>query len=158
MFIHKINRRIVLWQTYFISILLCRLLTYSPFLFVLSVQYHNPDFSGVSEGNICLSSQSSYAQAHWSPAGKMSKVCLFKREKEWMRQGCCMSATLFSIYINELATILENQQLLVSLYQMTWFCCSYKTGLTAEPGPARAQLPDLGPGSKHEKDKKGEHI
>ncbi len=83
------------------------------------------------------------------------------RYKTWrVRQGRRTSPTLFNICISQLAISLEE-----SLYTTQesnsgstqirpGSAVSYKTEVTAEPGPARAVLPHLGPGSNHEEDKK----
>jgi hypothetical protein len=81
----------------------------------------------------------------------------FFNQGRGLRQGCNLSPALFNIYINELATILDKSSAPgVSLHnsevKCLLFVVTHSTWPTAEPGSARAVLPDLGPGSKPQKD------
>ncbi len=78
-----------------------------------------------------------------------------------MRQCCCLSPRLFNIYINELAVsrersaapglTLHDSQIRCLLYAYDLgSAVSHSTWVTAEPGPAGAILPDVGPDSQPE--------
>ncbi|MGH0125042.1 UNVERIFIED_CONTAM: hypothetical protein FKN15_043951 [Acipenser sinensis] len=92
-----------------------------------------------------------------------NKRTLFFSQGRGVRQGCSLSPTLFNIYINELATVLEQSaasgltlhdtEVKFLLYADDLVLLSpTEQGLQQSLCSAGTVQSDLGPGSKHEKD------